>query len=422
MNLKMKKILGIIIVLFLALILTIELGACSADKAKEDKNPTEVALGTLYKKAPNQVKDSLGYLINEAEELRIKREKSKDYKPTEKEIALWEQINGILNGETIVQKGSSEYSFDNGSPEGDDFYFSVIDKLKAILSEEDWTKLDEILKAIEENDFTYGEKEVKEIDDILKNYPEVDSMATVMNLQIGEGERNLAFYSISEGDKIELKDPNKSMVEPISEENREQYKKIWEGMKNILPSMYLKNFSYFIVNTDGEYGLFAAVVPEDFDGKNWCIYVDPKDWDENSEEAAYTIVHEYAHYLSLNNNQVDYFKDEIGYFPLRRYADEFCVAKKKSYIQGFYEKFWKNIELDNKAMDENPYFYMRHEDEFVTEYAATNCAEDFAETFACYVLDKNPPKGKIKEKFKYMDSFPELREVKKEILKQRSQK
>ena len=52
----------------------------------------------------------------------------------------------------------------------------------------------------------------------------------------------------------------------------------------------------------------------------------------------------------------------------------------------------------------------------MTPYASSSCAEDFAESFAAYVLMKRAPTPETRYKFSFFDSIPELKAIKEEIL------
>ncbi|GAA1696871.1 hypothetical protein GCM10009808_12830 [Microbacterium sediminicola] len=99
-----------------------------------------------------------------------------------------------------------------------------------------------------------------------------------------------------------------------------------------------------------------------------------------------TLVHEYAHIVSLSPDQVDPYVDECDTLLLL----EGC-ALPDSAIFSFSEEFWSGYadapDADNSDDDVAWDFYLAHEDEFVSDYAATNVIEDFAESFMVYVLD-----------------------------------
>ncbi|WP_156299101.1 hypothetical protein [Streptobacillus canis] len=82
--------------------------------------------------------------------------------------------------------------------------------------------------------------------------------------------------------------------------------------------------------------------------------------------------------------------------------------------ENFPEKWYDN---EGKKKSSFKKFYNLNKDVFVTSYAANNLFEDFAETFAFFVLNKFPQEDSIKSsKIKYFYSKPELLKLKAEIL------
>ena len=54
-------------------------------------------------------------------------------------------------------------------------------------------------------------------------------------------------------------------------------------------------------------------------------------------------------------------------------------------------------------------FFLRHEDDFVTDYASTSPSEDIAESFAYFVLyDKAEGNGLQAQKQNFFYAYPEL--------------
>ena len=91
-------------------------------------------------------------------------------------------------------------------------------------------------------------------------------------------------------------------------------------------------------------------------------------------------------------------------------------------INLFYQKFWLDVksshkwyfEFDNadKFLDDNERFYQTHKKQFVTNYAATNPDEDFAESFTAFVLKEKPTTSTIADqKIQFFYDFPELVEM-----------
>ncbi len=231
----------------------------------------------------------------------------------------------------------------------------------------------------------------------------------------GDQGKQLALYDVKDGE-ITLNYFDADALE--NSENNSTYQKIWREIVQIVPAKYMSMIYKFEINTDGYDGV-AAYVHSD-DGMNWNIAVDPKDvLDGNGEftdEGKQTIVHELAHIISLNTEQMtDNQKDKSLYVVPEG------TLKKDAYLNKFYHLFWENIISEKGKSDseeETLRFYEKHKDEFVTEYAATNPGEDFAESFAYFVTEEKPVGNSVKEqKIKFFYEYPELVEMREEIRK-----
>jgi hypothetical protein len=118
------------------------------------------------------------------------------------------------------------------------------------------------------------------------------------------------------------------------------------------------------------------------------------------------IAHELGHVLSLNEDQRT---DDEG---LGTYADDESPFTETAYLNRFYREFWNGRYPGWSAdggSDEADSLYEQHADGFVTTYAATDPVEDFAESFAFFVLDPKPTGAAEKEdKVRFFYAFPEL--------------
>lgn len=426
---KIIKILGALAIVG---ILAITGTGCSliggdSDNSNEKADPiaydnqADALLGELKKDAPEEVQNNLKYLLDNANGIRDSREKDGKFDITSEEEALWQQITAILDGETILQKGVQEEEFFEGDEEASvEFYESVMKRLSKTLSEEDSEKLRSLTnfndEELEMTSYSYDEAL-----QLLEKYDSLDAGAVMQNLQYTDGAKNVAIFKLTHGkNTVDIKylKGSQTGLKDAAEEDVEKYQTIFQDMTKIIPGKYLDGFKYFIVSTDGEFGTGAAVIPIDSVGKDWAIMVDPADWFGYEEVVPYTVVHEFAHYLSLNDKQVEYFGDDVKTFAHDRYADDYLVANEDSYMQKFYKNYWTDLKMDAATIEYNPYFYQRHTNEFITSYAASDPAEDFAETFSAYVFqDPSGLPPRVQEKMDFFNQFPELVQLKKDINK-----
>jgi hypothetical protein len=95
-----------------------------------------------------------------------------------------------------------------------------------------------------------------------------------------------------------------------------------------------------------------------------------------------------------------------------RFSDDEGAFAESSYLNRFYQRFWKGHDADwsaDSARDQSSEVYDRHPDSFVTEYAATDPSEDFAESFAWFVLGRRPTSQTERAaKLRFFYDFPEL--------------
>ena len=186
--------------------------------------------------------------------------------------------------------------------------------------------------------------------------------------------------------------------------DKAEYRALWDKVNELLPDGSLKPFTRFTIFTDGEAEILAYVVPVDDNGAQWELAVDPEDAGDPVEFTE-TVYHEYAHYLTLNNKQVAYG------VPKRYdcYGENDLVSNPDSYLNAFYQRFWKDYLDDRQADPESINFYLRHEDDFITSYAATSPSEDIAECFSYFVLYDRPTGTSVwEQKQNFFYDYPEL--------------
>ena len=114
------------------------------------------------------------------------------------------------------------------------------------------------------------------------------------------------------------------------------------------------NFSpKFVIFSDGPEEIMASVSPDFDDPTRWILAVDVVDA-EDPTELTDTLIHEFGHILTLNNEQVpinravffepdnDALYDEAEQACPRFFTGEGCSLR-DSYIQAFYQRFWTDL-------------------------------------------------------------------------------
>lgn len=246
-----------------------------------------------------------------------------------------------------------------------------------------------------------------------------------------EAEEPFITYAVS-GDQIS--DPELSDVGDDSAEyqdDTDRHASMWREFTSLIPRAQRSMITTYGIFTDGEEGTMAFVHPNDDDPTTWTIALDIIDADDKQEHT-HTLLHEFAHVLTLGNAQVPmnadaYFSEEgdgvyeeaVDACPTH-FTGEGC-AKPQSYINLFFEKFWSDIidEHAEMAGDEDALeaFYEDRQDEFVSDYAATNPYEDIAESWTSFILEAKPTGNRIAdEKVRFFYDFPEQVALREEIL------
>ena len=183
--------------------------------------------------------------------------------------------------------------------------------------------------------------------------------------------------------------------------------------------------SAIVSESDGFDGTLAYVEPTDDQGDSWTIAYDPEDTFtetgvfRDKEEFIATLIHEYAHILTLNSSQVDHASSDVEFIECYRgytIVDEGC-AKPGSYVTQFVREFWNEEDRDEayeafareKEEDFAYELFEARPDDFVTEYAATNEVEDIAESFTLFVMQGRSEENTMAEqKINFFYTYPEL--------------
>lgn len=253
--------------------------------------------------------------------------------------------------------------------------------------------------------------------------------------------RYLTSYSV-EGDSItnpELKDVP-AAFEPQQADSASQ-QEAWQVFATLIPPADRDMVVEFNVFTDGYSNTLAAVGQLSENPTDWMLEVDVADL-EDKDSLIFTLIHEYAHLLTLNSEQVapdkelvdDPFNPELqiekGAACTYYFTGTGC-SYEDSYINAFYNRFWVDLEEEWSVIDVMQYdedasleyyaalyaFYKKYQDQFVDDYSVTHPTEDIAESFTYFVFSPKPSGNSIKEqKIKFFYEYPELVQLRSDIL------
>lgn len=212
---------------------------------------------------------------------------------------------------------------------------------------------------------------------------------------------------------------------------------VWTYFASIIPEENRRMVSNYSVLTDGQANLLAAVAPSPSDPSHWTLEVDIADATDYAN-LTFTMIHEFGHLLTLNADQVqpsaaalshphdkNVYNQEAAACP-SYFTGEGC-SNSDSYINQYYQRFWKDIYAEwsqiDQIEDQRDYyekltqFYRHYEDRFVSEYATTNPGEDIAESWTFFVLGPKPQGNTIaNQKVLFFYEHPELVQLRTQIL------
>ncbi len=215
----------------------------------------------------------------------------------------------------------------------------------------------------------------------------------------------------------------------------------WDLFTDLIPPQDRQMVVQYNVFTDGYSNTLAAVDQNHENPSQWILEIDIADL-EDKDSLLFTLVHEYAHLLTLNASQVipdQEIVDDPANLSLQEKKAATCpnyftgtgCSYADSYINTFYTRFWLDVNDDWKKIDTLQYnaedsasyydglynFYLTHQDQFVDDYATTHPTEDIAESFAYFIFSPKPTGDSIKEqKIAFFYEYRELVQLRENIL------
>ena len=224
-------------------------------------------------------------------------------------------------------------------------------------------------------------------------------------------------------------------LKPYQEDTAGQ-EKAWQFFADIIPADQRTLITNFVIFTDGVSNSLGAVKQTD-DPHNWMLEMDIEDA-KNFPDLSTTLIHEFAHLLTLNDSQV------VTDFEVFNYPDDQQIydreaatcstyfmfegcSQPSSYINIFFDRFWPDIyaewqaintETDQDALDQKlGNFYQEYADQFVSSYAVTSPEEDIAESFMYFIFKPKPSGASIaEEKYLFFYDYPEMVGLRERIL------
>ncbi len=199
------------------------------------------------------------------------------------------------------------------------------------------------------------------------------------------------------------------------QETADQAKEIWERFITLIPADQRQMLTSFELNP-AEAG--GAYVYPNGDPSTWSMGVSLG----LGDDLDYVLIHEFAHLLTLQASEVPPAADADPGACSTYFTGEGCALSGTT-VDQFVAKFWPQSQIDevNRLQEEEDYdgfeaFYEEHKDDFVTDYATTNPAEDLAETFTVFVLNDRPTGDTIADqKINLLWADPDMVSLRAEI-------
>jgi hypothetical protein len=236
-----------------------------------------------------------------------------------------------------------------------------------------------------------------------------------------DDEYTLVTYQVS-GDEISTPDYETDIPDDLLEyqQDTHTHEYLWRFFTDIIPADQRGMISEFIIFTDGVDNVIGATDEADIPD-TWTLELDILD-SEDLPLLATTLVHEFGHMLTLNDQQLDYETSTCSTYETL----DGCSAD-DSYINDFYDAFWTDIydeweanvlTADGEVDEDEVYnFYDQYPDQFLTDYAPTGPEEDIAESWIYFVMGPKPAGDTIAEqKILFFYDYPELVTLRQQIL------
>ncbi len=192
-----------------------------------------------------------------------------------------------------------------------------------------------------------------------------------------------AVYEVSKGEVLTL----------ASGEERPEHKALWRLVSAISPDELTDNYiDTFEVSNNNETDAAGYVVDVNEDGVFAIGFNLPDSDPADGAETMLLIVHELAHILTLNNDQIPP-ESSCNYD-----QPEPCLeasGDSDGLYENFVERFWSKEDIEtsadavNASEDGSPAessLYVENPESYVSEYASSQPGEDIAESFAHYVV------------------------------------
>lgn len=238
------------------------------------------------------------------------------------------------------------------------------------------------------------------------------------NSQQGEdGEASLTLYQVNGNGIDKIRDYTVGANMKPFQQDYAKHLAMWDFVTRLLPFENRSRIVEFeVFHGQGELlGYVAPIDENDLSRWRFALAIDIADQLEiiNLKQLfTYVAIHEYGHVLTLNESQIDAGKGSCNNLELQ----EGCT-KSNSYINQLSKLGWEEIFKDLGNSPDPGEVYSSYASHFVSDYAATNPAEDIAEVFSFFITQEDRPTGNTiaDQKIQLLYQYPELVELRRSI-------
>jgi hypothetical protein len=177
---------------------------------------------------------------------------------------------------------------------------------------------------------------------------------------------------------------------------------LWALVTATLPDEGTATIRQMNVVTDGRDGTLGMVHRSTVDAGSWVLSIDPAEADDVLVD---TLVHEYAHMLTLRTD--DLTSNAASRNGCAGVRIEIGCARPGSALAAWHDEFWPGV-AEPAPSDSRV---------FVSQYAASSVHEDLAESFMAWTLGQVArPTVAMRERFSFFADRPEFVTARDEIL------
>lgn len=300
----------------------------------------------------------------------------------------------------------------------------LVENLKNELKEEDYTKLTELVNQMNTEKLYSDENHIIKIYTLLSEF---DNLPVEMIVdQLRGYYRVIGYYEPVHATPVAKSLYPFILDQDVMSSRLVEYSNLVSLELKLLDGIHDDYYKGFFIFSAKDKNFLSTVT--DFQltkngylGINYEVFKDGVDTDFEKERFYRAIVGELSKIIIEGRDQIDYLNSTP--ISMGNIGSIMNASKKDSYISLFYSRFWDDIlymdSLITKESSESnarKYFYLRHEDEFLNEYASINPFEDIRQSLTVFFLDeKNLDVTKKYQKARFFYEFEETVRLREKI-------